>query len=104
MCAVKCELSLTGSAGHLQPATLTADAVCGGAEVKVHTLVWYSAKTAAVGFTHGLTTALCCCRHIEQVPAQRSLKVIVEGNAVALGKKRKRTLKKKEGIYLPTSR
>lgn len=52
--------------------------------MQVHLVVWYLAQTAAVGLTYHLTALFCCCRHIEEVPAQLSLKIIIQEGAAGL--------------------
>lgn len=84
MRAEKSQLCFARHACNLQLAALTGDAVHYGAEMQVYVAVRCFAQTASVGFTHQLTALFCRCRYIEQVPAQRSLKILIKGGAAGL--------------------
>lgn len=52
--------------------------------MQVHITVGFFAQTAAVVFTQHLTAVLCSRRHVEQVPAQWSLKIRIQFGAAGL--------------------
>lgn len=57
--------------------------------MQIHIAVRCSAKTAAIKFTQHLAALLCCCGHIQQVPAQRSQEILIYGGAVSLEDKQR---------------
>ncbi|MEQ2306748.1 hypothetical protein AMECASPLE_011394 [Ameca splendens] len=78
------QLCLAGGSRDLQLPALTRDPVSGGAEVQIHVAVRCAAKTAAAEFAQHLTALLCCCGHIEEVMAQRSQQIAIQGRAAGL--------------------
>lgn len=80
----KRQLGVARHACNCQPAALTGDAVCQGAEMQVHVLVLDFALTAAVEVAQQATALFCRRGHIEEVPAKISLNVIIQAVAVCL--------------------
>lgn len=84
VCAEKAQLHLAGGSAHFEVAVQTADAVRCGAEVEVHVAVLRFPQTAAVGFAHYLTAFLRSGGHVQQVPTQWSLQVLIQDRAASL--------------------
>lgn len=82
--AERSQLGFARFACNPQLAVVAADAVRLPAEVEVHVSVCHFAQTAAVIFAQELTALLGSRRHVEEVAAQRSLKVFVQGRAPEL--------------------